>query len=205
MKVNKVVDKSSKYTHSVYNNNRMSSRLIDITGKRFGRLTVLSRNGTKNFKSCQKVIWKCVCDCGTVLNRYSDALRNGRIVSCGCFQGGPGVARTHGLALGKKLTPELKLFYTAKKRAKSLGLEFKLEVSDVIIPEICPLLGLRIRPNKAKLCDTSPTLDRITNTSGYVKGNIWVVSYKANRSKNNLSISEMRTLLKNLEAKHINK
>lgn len=30
------------------------------------------------------VIWECLCDCGTVVNRNSQSLRNGRTYSCGC-------------------------------------------------------------------------------------------------------------------------
>jgi len=42
----------------------------------------------------------------------------------------------------------------------------------------------------------APTVDRIDNRLGYVKGNIEVISYKANRIKGHLTVSEIEMLLK---------
>lgn len=53
-------------------------RFEDITGKRFGRLTVLSYAG--------KSRWNCVCDCGSKKTVNSSALKRGAIVSCGCHK-----------------------------------------------------------------------------------------------------------------------
>lgn len=57
--------------------------VIDIHGKKFGRLTVLSYEGTNND---HKALWKCVCDCGNECIVTGKDLRNGRIKSCGCFR-----------------------------------------------------------------------------------------------------------------------
>ena len=54
----------------------------DITGQKFGRLTVISRNGTKN----RKATWSCVCECGNKIIAVGTHLRNGHIRSCGCLQ-----------------------------------------------------------------------------------------------------------------------
>lgn len=63
-------------------------RLIDITGKKFGRLTALFRNGkTKD----GRYIWHCVCECGSECNVPSSYLTSGNTKSCGCLQ--PEVAR----------------------------------------------------------------------------------------------------------------
>lgn len=51
---------------------------IDLTGKKFGRLTVLEYAG--NLK------WKCQCECGTIKIIYGEALRIGATISCGCYQ-----------------------------------------------------------------------------------------------------------------------
>ena len=58
------------------------SRLIDLTGQRFGRLTVIERSG-KVTKGCS-VYWKCICDCGneTIVAR-NNLRRNTN--SCGCL------------------------------------------------------------------------------------------------------------------------
>lgn len=57
-------------------------RLIDLTGKRFGRLTVLGRSQEPS----EKVKWICKCDCGTVKSINGNSLRNGNTRSCGCFK-----------------------------------------------------------------------------------------------------------------------
>jgi len=56
---------------------------IDITGKKFGRLTVLSDTGKK---SRGNRIWLCRCICGNLAEVRGDNLRNGRTKSCGCLQ-----------------------------------------------------------------------------------------------------------------------
>lgn len=58
------------------------SKLIDLTGKRFGRLTV---QGIHDKKSGQ-IRWSCLCDCGNVIPVYKHTLfkENGTIKSCGC-------------------------------------------------------------------------------------------------------------------------
>lgn len=53
---------------------------IDLTGQRFGRLTVIERAGTQ----CGHVLWCCVCDCGNHVLSPSGDLRTGKIKSCGC-------------------------------------------------------------------------------------------------------------------------
>lgn len=58
--------------------------LIDLTGQRFGRLTVISRAENRH----KKVFWNCDCDCGNKTVAKANELRNGRRKSCGCLRGG---------------------------------------------------------------------------------------------------------------------
>jgi hypothetical protein len=62
----------------------MGRNTIDLTGKRFGRWTVLERAPSSNGES----MWRCVCDCGTERAAVKgDALRGGATRSCGCMRG----------------------------------------------------------------------------------------------------------------------
>lgn len=54
---------------------------LDLVGKRFGRLTVVSRIGM-NEKRC--VMWKCKCDCGKEIMLPTKHLRSQNVISCGC-------------------------------------------------------------------------------------------------------------------------
>lgn len=81
-----------------------------------------------------------------------------------------------------------------RSRSKRLGLEFNLEKDDIVIPEVCPILLIPIVVGNSKICDNSVSLDRIDNTKGYVKGNVQVISFKANRCKSNLTFDEIRRM-----------
>jgi hypothetical protein len=83
----------------------------------------------------------------------------------------------------------------ARTRAKALGLEFNLEESDITIPETCPVLGMPLVFGRLTRNDNSPSLDRIDNTKGYVKGNVVVISMRANRLKNNGTLEELEALV----------
>lgn len=58
------------------------AKLIDLTGKKFGRLTVIERAPKEGKKHTR---WKCVCDCGNTTVSDSYQLRHGLVVSCGCY------------------------------------------------------------------------------------------------------------------------
>lgn len=58
------------------------SKLIDRTGQRFGKLTVLGRDESKS----GKVYWLCQCECGNVKSVESYKLKSGNTSSCGCEQ-----------------------------------------------------------------------------------------------------------------------
>lgn len=61
------------------------SKFIDLTGQKFGNLTVLSQDESYTKPSGQKVaMWKCECDCGNNISVRSEYLRNGSKISCGC-------------------------------------------------------------------------------------------------------------------------
>lgn len=58
-------------------------KLVDLTGQRFGKLTVIERAGTAPDRHAQ---WLCKCDCGAVRIIRGNELKNGNTVSCGCWR-----------------------------------------------------------------------------------------------------------------------
>ena len=84
------------------------------------------------------------------------------------------------------------MFSGAKQRAKNKNLSFTISLEDVIIPERCPVFDTEFDFN-SKL--NVPTLDRVVNELGYIKGNVQVISAKANRLKNNSTIEELEKIL----------
>lgn len=93
------------------------------------------------------------------------------------------------------------LFYAARHRAKEFGLPFTIEKADVVIPEFCPVLGVKLFSGDR---DTSASIDRIIPELGYVKDNIEVISMRANRLKNNASIEEIEKILAWMKVKKSN-
>lgn len=82
----------------------------------------------------------------------------------------------------------------AKRRADEKGIEFSLTADDLTIPDTCPILGIPIFFGKKKYLNNSPAIDRINNELGYVKGNIIVISWRANRIKSDATLEELRAI-----------
>ncbi len=89
-------------------------RKIDLTGQRFGKLTVL-RQAKNNKKG--RIVWECRCDCGSICDVSSDCLRrkNGT-KSCGCTS----IERISKLNKGKIMREDL----TGKKFGRLTVVEF---------------------------------------------------------------------------------
>lgn len=86
-----------------------------------------------------------------------------------------------------------------KKRCQESGLPFNITESDIIIPEICPILKIPLTKGVMNIGDwNSPSVDRVIPELGYVKGNIVVMSKKANTMKNNATIEELKTFCTNM-------
>ena len=60
--------------------------VIDLTGQKFGRLTVISRAADHIQPSGRKnIAWLCCCECGNYVVVIGNSLRQGRTKSCGCL------------------------------------------------------------------------------------------------------------------------
>lgn len=93
-----------------------------------------------------------------------------------------------------------RLYYGARHRAKKSSIPFDVTFLDFDIPEVCPLRGVAFKVGTGQHTEDSPTLDRKDPRRGYVKGNVWVISHKANRLKGQLTPNELRTFCENVLA-----
>jgi hypothetical protein len=64
-----------------------------------------------------------------------------------------------------------------------------------VIPGVCPILGIPIVIDGKGQRDDCPSADRRIPELGYVKGNVRIVSMKANRIKNNATLEELEKIL----------
>lgn len=91
----------------------------------------------------------------------------------------------------------------AKRRALLVGMEFNIALSDLLpLPEVCPVLGIKLNYSGTKahgFVNSSPSIDRINSLLGYVRGNVRIISWRANRIKSDASIEELQRVLKYME------
>ena len=163
---------------------------IYTSGQKFNRLTVVRPSSAERFKGHVGLMWECLCDCGRMTTVPGSRLFSGGIKSCGCLR----LERIskHGLSG----TPVYFMWGSAKRRAKDKNLPFNISVEDIRIPKRCPLLGLKLFPNVGgSSAPNSPTLDRIIPKLGYVKGNVRVISNKANLMKQDATLEELEKLV----------
>lgn len=170
----------------------------ELTGKRFGRWTVIRRsypNG-KNWR----VEWLCKCDCGTERIVSGNHLKDGSSKSCGCF-------RIEQLIKNRRLTKGLSslraVMYNYKARAKRQKIKWSLTKEQFI----------ELTQKNCYYCNTKPNnrynshnkafgdyiyngIDRIDNNKGYVTENVISCCKQCNRAKSNLTLQEFKDWIK---------
>jgi hypothetical protein len=60
----------------------MPRRPLDLTGQTFGRLTAMRPVGRVR----GSVLWECRCSCGATVRQPARGLREGEVISCGCYR-----------------------------------------------------------------------------------------------------------------------
>lgn len=93
------------------------------------------------------------------------------------------------------------MYRNARSRAKRYGYPFEIDPEDCLVPPRCPILDIPLRSlsgegkgngkGRGHMSDFSPSLDKIDPALGYVKGNVIVVSMRANRLKGELTPDQL--------------
>lgn len=96
-----------------------------------------------------------------------------------------------------------RLVRAARDRALERGLEFSIEPADLGEPPThCSILGLKLqyeRPGVKGPRDASPSIDRIDNALGYIKGNVRVISHRANRLRSDATLAELQAITRDMQ------
>lgn len=153
---------------------------IDLTGRKFGRLTVISR--AENDKH-NKARWICQCDCGSTKDIGSWELRKEHSKSCGCL-------RKEATTSRNKKSPYFWIYTMALQHAKASNKEFRLTYEDIV--EFTTITECHYCKNHIKweMHGTKHAyhgyrLDRMDNSVGYTKENCVVCCNLCNRIKGN--------------------
>ena len=98
----------------------------------------------------------------------------------------------------KSLDPRYNMWMGARDRAYNKNIPFDIELEDIIIPDLCPILNIPLVKNEKCADRDSATLDRIIPNLGYTKNNIRVISRLANTMKQDASFDELKLFSKNI-------
>jgi hypothetical protein len=157
----------------------------DLTGRKFGRWTVICCVGKKK----RQYLWKCLCDCGNQKYVTSAVLKKGQSKSCGCYH----LDKVRELKLPPGESSFNMLFTSYRSRANKMGRDF-----DISKNEFKRLTGQRcfycddpprqlIRSKRTALPYMYNGLDRIDSNRGYTQDNV-VTCYKdCNLMKKNMA------------------
>lgn len=87
----------------------------------------------------------------------------------------------------RERNPEQMVLSAARNRARKKDIPFDITVDDIVLPDVCPILGIPLNKHYGKQGGSidSPSIDRIIPELGYVKGNIQIISALANNMKSN--------------------
>lgn len=91
----------------------------------------------------------------------------------------------------------------SRSRAKKRGLEFTVTKLDVNLPETCPccdrVMVVKSGTFKPGPIASSPSLDRLDSSKGYIPGNVAIICWRCNSLKNNATVDELRNIVRWME------
>jgi hypothetical protein len=102
----------------------------------------------------------------------------------------------------RRLSPIVYLLNAARARAKKQGIEFDITEEDFsVLPTLCPVLGIElVYIDETERWNASASLDRTDNTKGYIKGNVSIISSRANNLKNDGTVEEFKKIILYIES-----
>lgn len=93
-------------------------------------------------------------------------------------------------------------FFRKKANAIRVGYDWSVSFGELSWPTHCPILGLELDYYAESRKESSPSFDRLDNTRGYEKGNVIVLSWRANRIKNDGTAEEHRKIAEFLDKRN---
>lgn len=95
-------------------------------------------------------------------------------------------------------------FIARKQAASRKGIPFSIEFEQIEQPTHCPILGIKLNynwsgPNRRDPAKAS--IDKVDPLKGYVLGNVFVISWRANKLKSDMSLHELENILKYIKEK----
>ncbi len=159
----------------------MACRAKDLTGRKFGKLQVIERDWSKD--KFRRAMWKCRCDCGSIISQPTRSLLSGHTKSCGCYK------IKHGRFRKKYCKSYREYFNNADYRNLEFSLSHRYFLKLTSSP--CHYCGQLDNPNIG--------IDRKDNTKGYTFENSVPCCITCNRAKHTLSYEMFINWIKNIK------
>lgn len=115
-----------------------------------------------------------------------------------------GRASAHARKYGTLMDDEFYKIYRHKFQAKKAnairsGMDWSIYFGELTFPTHCPILGIELDYFAEGRQENSPSFDRLDNSRGYESGNVFIISWRANRIKNNGTKEEHRMIYEYLD------
>ena len=170
---------------------KLSNNFIDLTGKIFGRLTVISKNVGKRERD---LLWDCVCLCGTYKTIRGSCLRRGMTKSCGCLVREKNKQNCRTLPDGESARNILFDDYRNGAKRRGYAFTLSLERFTFITSQSCYFCGakpLQVKRSRSRMGDyVYNGIDRLDNNGGYTEENSVACCDACNGAKCKMSEQE---------------
>lgn len=179
----------------------MSRKLINLIGKRFGRLIIIQQTG---FNKWKQMMYLCKCDCGKEKIILGNSLKTGDAKSCGCLRKeSPNNKKRLNLGLANMRS----VMRSCKKRAKKRGLDYELTEKQYreLTQQDCYYCGAKpnnISKDKGRYgVYLYNGLDRIDNLKGYTIDNVVSCCQRCNAAKKNYTLQDFKDWIERIYKK----
>lgn len=134
-------------------------RLKELSGERFGKLTVLHRSEEPH----SRVYWTCRCDCGNIVEATTSNLKSGHVVSCGCRRVSPYIGKRYGKLVVLEKTEET----VQHGSTKSPLWKCRCDCGNIVLVRLDSLTSGTTRSCG---CMTAEKVEKMREAAGYIEG-----------------------------------
>lgn len=179
---------------------KLSKPRRDLTGKKFGELTVIAFDSYRENKDRRFDYWKVSCSCGKTKSVRGNSLVSGGVKSCGCklkehyAQLGNIAKVRNSLPLGEAALNTLLNNYRTRAKRKKISFSLSIKLFMDLVKQDCYYCGAKpsnfLKKKRMNGGITYNGIDRVDNSLGYVKDNCVPSCEICNKAKRDLTAEE---------------
>lgn len=182
---------NSKIANFIKTKKECVPRIIDLSGQRFGKLTVLCDDGNRS--NTGQIRWKCMCDCGEITHVVGNKLKTGHTKSCGCLSNKHFKQKYYtNNELRKTAVSRIIGRYKSKAIVRSISWNISQDTFEEMIEKPCYYCGMThsLSMTIQNYDYKYNGIDRVDSSRGYEKNNIVTCCKFCNMAKSDMSQSD---------------